>query len=75
MSNSDCRKKNKMLTRYLIRDGKKYLYWNKAFLARGLHWKDGREGASIFDRHNAEICLKELKRQGYFNVAKERIKK
>lgn len=64
-----------MLTRYLIRNGEKYLYWNKAFLSRGFHWKDGREGASIFDRHNAEICIKELKRQGSYNVVKEKVKK
>lgn len=60
---------------FLIQDGTKYLYWNKAIFSRGYHWKEGKQGATTFDRAKSKRVIKYLKSKGYTEVRKVKVRK
>lgn len=62
------------MSQYLIKNGTQYLYYNKALFKGGYHFKDGKVGATVFTKEKAKRVIAYLKRKGFFEVERKRVK-
>lgn len=61
-------------TLFFVVNGSQYLYYNKAMVKGGYHFKEGKEGASTFSRYQVKKVLKYLKQHGHYTCKKKKVR-